>query len=221
MAPIPPCLIPRKDQEVDSFANIPFETDLVCTKSIHFEEEPFKNMQSSRFMRVSSLSSEEESFQLPLQLLGEREECFHSLVSVMKTSVSSFTVCNNAKTLNTEVSWPGVSCGLDEDESRKKAKSKVALELEFVKKTAVENDDSSTSENFGSFSLFEYEKFTVKRSSQIQLKNEKCGKYFLVHVQFIASQEDERKANKVNNPDVGVIARACVHRGAKVAPSVS
>ena len=164
-------------------------------------------MQSSRFMRVSSLSSEEESF----QLLGEREECVHSVaVSVMKTSVSSITVCNNAKTLSTEVSWPGVSCGLDEDESRKKAKSKVALELEFVKKTAVENDDSSTSENFGSFSLFEYEKFTVKRSSQLQLKNEKCGKYFLV--QFIASQENEGKlAKRVNKQDVGVIARACVH----------
>ena len=108
---------------------------------------------------------------------------------------------------------------LGEDESRKKAKSKVALELEFVKKTAVENDDSSTSENFGSFSLFEYEKFTVKRSSQLQLKNEKCGKYFLV--QFIASQENEGKAKTVNKPDVGVIARACVHRGAKVDPSVS
>ena len=215
MAPIPPCLIPRKDQELETFANIPFETDVVCTKSTHFQEEPFKNVQSSRFMRVSSLSSEEESF----QLLGEREECFHSLVSVMKTSVSSFTVCNNAKTLNTEVSWPGVSCGLDEDESRKKAKSKVALEVEFVKKTAVENDDSSTSENFGSFSLLECEMFTVKRSSQIQLKNEKCGKYFLV--QFIASQEDERKAKRVNKQDVGVIARACVHRGSKVDPSVS
>ena len=206
MAPIPPCLIPRKDQELETFANIPFETDVVCTKSTHFQDEPFKNMQSSRFMRVSSLSSEEESF----QLLGEREECVHSVaVSVMKTSVSSITVCNNAKTLNTEVSWPGVSCGLDEDESRKKAKSKVALELEFVKKTAVENDDSSTSENFGSFSLFEYEKFTVKRSSQLQLKNEKCGKYFLV--QFIASQENEGKARRVNKQDVGVIARACVH----------
>ena len=76
--------------------------------------------------------------------------------------------------------------------------------LEFVEKTAVENDDSSTSENFGSFSLFEDEKFTVKRSSQLQLKNEKCGKYFLV--QFIASQENEGKAKRVNKQDVGVIA---------------
>lgn len=214
MAPIPPYLIPRKDQELETFANIPFETGVVCRKSTHFQEEPLKNMQSSRFMRVSSLSSEEESF----QLLGEREQ-FSLAVSVKKTSVSSITVCNDAKTLNTEISWPGVSCGLDEDESRKKAKSKVALELEFVKKTAVENDDSSTSENFGSFSLFEYEKFTVKRSSQIQLKNEKCGKYFLV--QFIASQENEGKAKRVNKQDVGVIARACVHRGAKVDPDVS
>lgn len=170
MAPIPP-YFPRKDQE--AVANFPLISDAVYTKSTHFKEEPLKKMQSSRFTRCSSLSSEEESF----QLFGhDRQECFRSLaVSVkMKTSVSSFTVCNNENTLNREVYWPGVSCGLDEDESRKKAKSKVALELEPEKKTAVENDDSSTSENFGSFSFFEYEKYTVTTRSQIQLKNEKC-----------------------------------------------
>lgn len=174
MAPIPP-YFPHKDQE--AVANFPLISDAVCTKSTHFKEEPLNKMQSSRFTRCSSLSSEEESF----QLFGhDRQECFRSLaVSVkMKTSVSSFTVCNDENTLNREVHWPGVSCGLDEDESRKKAKSKVALELELEKKTAVENDDSSTSENFGSFSFFEYEKYTVTTRSQIQLKNEKCGKYF-------------------------------------------
>ena len=51
--------------------------------------------------------------------------------------------------------------------------------LEFVEKTAVENDDSSTSENFSSF-MFEDETFTDKRSSQTQIKHEKCGEYFLV-----------------------------------------
>ena len=75
--------------------------------------------------------------------------------------------------------------------------------LEFVEKTAVENDDSSTSENFSSF-MFEDETFTDKRSSQTQIKHEKCGEYFLV--QFIASQENEGKAKRVNKQDVGVIA---------------
>ena len=74
-------------------------------------------------MRCSSLSSEEESF----QLFGhDRKESFRSLVvSVkIKTSVSSFAVCNNANTPNTDE---------NENENRKKAKSKVALELELEK----------------------------------------------------------------------------------------
>ena len=129
MALIPPYL-PHKGRE--AVVNFPLISDAVCTKCTHFQEEPLKKMQSSRFMRCSSLSSEEESF----QLFGpDRKESFRSLVvSVkIKTSVSSFAVCNNANTPNTEVSWPGVSCGLDEDENRKKAKSKVALELELEK----------------------------------------------------------------------------------------
>ena len=82
-----------------------------------------------------------------------------------------------------------------------------------------ESDDSSKS------SLFEYEKFAVETSSKPN--NEKCGKYSLV--QFIASQENERKTKRVNQQDVGVIAKlsrshphlTCGNRGAKVEPSVS
>ena len=88
MALIPPYL-PHKGRE--AVVNFPLISDAVCTKSTHFQEEPLKKMQSSRFMRCSSLSSEEESF----QLFGhDRKEYFRSLaVSVkMKTSVSSFTV---------------------------------------------------------------------------------------------------------------------------------
>ena len=56
--------------------------------------------------------------------MADRKESFRLLVvSVkIKTSVSSFAVCNNANTPNTEVSWPGVSRGLDKDENRKKPK---------------------------------------------------------------------------------------------------
>lgn len=72
-------------------------------------------------MRCSSLSSEEESF----QLFGhDRKECFRSLaVSVkMKTLVSSFTVCNYSNTPNTEVSWPGAWMKT-KTERKRKAKS--------------------------------------------------------------------------------------------------
>ena len=100
MASIPP-YFPHKDQE--AVANFRLISDAVCTKSIlHFQEEPLKKMQGARSMRCSPLSSEEESF----QLFGhDRKECFRSLaLSVkMKTSVTSFTVCNNANAPNTEV----------------------------------------------------------------------------------------------------------------------
>ena len=130
MAPIPQ-YFPHKGRE--AVVNFQLISDAVLQYPPIFKGgEPLKKMQSSRFMRCSSLSSEEESF----QLFGhDRKESFRSLVvSVkIKTSVSSFAVCNNANTPNTEVSWPGVSCGLDEDENRKKVKSKVALELELEK----------------------------------------------------------------------------------------
>ena len=78
--------------------------------------------QSSRFIRCSSLSSEEESF----QLFGhDRKESFRWLVfSVkIKTSVSFFAVCNNANTSNTEVSWPGVAWIKTTTEGKRIAKS--------------------------------------------------------------------------------------------------
>ena len=89
MAPIPECF-PHKGRE--AVVNFPLISDAVLQCPPIFKGgEPLKKMQSSRFMRCSSLSSEEESF----QLFGhDRKEYFRSLaVSVkMKTSVSSFTV---------------------------------------------------------------------------------------------------------------------------------
>ena len=121
MAPIPQ-YFPHKGRE--AVVNFQLISDAVLQYPPIFKGgEPLKKMQSSRFMRCSSLSSEEESF----QLFGhDRKESFRSLVvSVkIKTSVSSFAVCNNANTPNTDE---------NENENRKKAKSKVALELELEK----------------------------------------------------------------------------------------
>ena len=121
MAPIPQNF-PHKGRE--AVVNFQLISDAVLQYPPIFKGgEPLKKMQSSRFMRCSSLSSEEESF----QLFGhDRKESFRSLVvSVkIKTSVSSFAVCNNANTPNTDE---------NENENRKKAKSKVALELELEK----------------------------------------------------------------------------------------
>ena len=121
MAPIPQ-YFPHKGRE--AVVNFQLISDAVLQYPPIFKGgEPLKKMQSSRFMRCSSLSSEEESF----QLFGhDRKESFRSLVvSVkIKTPVSSFAVCNNANTPNTDE---------NENENRKKAKSKVALELELEK----------------------------------------------------------------------------------------
>ena len=74
-------------------------------------------------MRRSSLSFEEES----IQLFGhDRKESFRWLdVSVkIKTSVSSFAVCNNANTPNTEVSWPVLAVAWMKTNTERKRKAK-------------------------------------------------------------------------------------------------
>ena len=177
MAPV--SFLHHKGQE--AVVNMQPTSSVVYTKPAQFEEEPFKAMPSSRFTRCSSVSSEEESVELFNN--SQLQKYFASLVSVKtKTSVSSFTFCNTTETLNTEqLQWPGVSCGLDEDERRVKLKSKIALEPDLEKKTAVENDDeSSSSESCGRVALLEYEKYTVKTSSQIQLRSAKSGECFMV-----------------------------------------
>ena len=145
-------------------------SNLVCVKAEQSQEEPFKAVRNSRIMRCSSVGSEEGQSVLSDSKLAR------SIFSVKATASDSslFAFCN---TLNTEV-WPGVSSGLDEDERRKR---KVCLEPE-EKKRAVENDDDSSTSEIES-SLFEYassEKYTLKTGIQIELKNAKFGKCFLV-----------------------------------------
>ena len=101
------------------------------------EKNPISVEKTSRIMRCSSVSySEEESLVLDCR---SEAEFVRSLRSLKKTScvLSSF-----AETLDSKW-WPGVSCGLDEDDRQGKVKQSVTLEPE-EKKEAVENDDKSS-----------------------------------------------------------------------------
>lgn len=101
------------------------------------EKNPIKVEKTSRIMRCSSVSySEEESLVLDCR---SEAEYVRSLRSLKKTSC---ILSSTAETLDSKW-WPGVSCGLDEDERQGKVKQRVTLEPE-EKKEAVENDDKSS-----------------------------------------------------------------------------
>lgn len=167
MAPIPT----REDVVMQPSSN------LVCSKAAKFETQPSIAIGNSRIKRCSSVSSEEE-----VRFGGTDRSSFLSFaMSIKKTSM--FTICDSATgTLNT--AWPGVICGLEEDERPAKGKEKMPVEPE-EKKLAVENDDNSSNcPTTTESSLFEFkldEKyFNFCTGTKVLSKSEKCGKCFLV-----------------------------------------